>query len=131
MGDAGALVTDDGELAERVRALREHGQRRKYQHERVGSTARLDTMQAVVLLRKLPLLESWNEERRAIAALYGEALADVGDLVLPPVPGERSGLASLRGPHARPRRARGPPRRARRSHRPPLPEPPHLTGAYA
>jgi dTDP-3-amino-3,4,6-trideoxy-alpha-D-glucose transaminase len=86
IGDAGALVTDDEALAERVRALREHGQRRKYEHDLEGYTARLDTIQALVLLHKLPLLGGWNEERRAIAHFYGEALAGVGDLTLPPVP---------------------------------------------
>ncbi len=86
MGDAGALVTDDPELAATVRALREHGQREKYLHEREGYTARLDTIQALVLRHKLPLLDGWNEERRLVAALYGEGLAGVGDLVLPPVP---------------------------------------------
>ena len=85
MGDAGALVTADEGLAEVVRALREHGQRAKYVHELEGYTARLDTLQALVLLRKLPLLDRWNEERRAVAAAYLEALAGVGDLVLPPV----------------------------------------------
>jgi dTDP-4-amino-4,6-dideoxygalactose transaminase len=85
-GDAGALVTDDAELAEVVRALREHGQRRKYVHELEGWTARLDTIQAIVLLRKLPRLHGWNEERRAIAAAFTERLAGVGDLRLPPVP---------------------------------------------
>lgn len=85
MGDAGALVTDSPELAERVRALREHGQRRKYEHDLEGYTARLDTIQAIVLLHKLPLLDAWNEERRAVAAFYLHALAGVGDLRLPPV----------------------------------------------
>jgi dTDP-4-amino-4,6-dideoxygalactose transaminase len=89
-GDAGALVTGDEELARRVRALREHGQNGKYRHELVGYTARLDTLQALVLLRKLPLLAGWNDERRTAAAFYGEALAGVGDLRLPPVaPGSR------------------------------------------
>jgi dTDP-4-amino-4,6-dideoxygalactose transaminase len=86
MGDAGALVTDDPRLAETVRALREHGQRRKYVHELEGYTARLDALQARVLARKLPLLGGWNEQRRAIARAYGEALRGVGDLMLPPVP---------------------------------------------
>ena len=85
MGDAGALVTDDGKLAARVRALREHGQYRKYHHDEIGWTARLDTIQAAVLLRKLPLLDGWNEERRAIAASYCSGLDGVGDLVLPPI----------------------------------------------
>ena len=86
IGDAGALVTDDDNVAARVRALREHGQTSKYEHAIEGYTARLDTIQALVLLRKLPLLDDWNEERRAAARYYDDALADVGDLQLPPVP---------------------------------------------
>jgi dTDP-3-amino-3,4,6-trideoxy-alpha-D-glucose transaminase len=85
MGDAGALVTSDRELASTARALREHGQTRKYHHEREGFTARLDTIQALVLKHKLPLLDGWNDERRAAAAAYTDALAGVGDLVLPTV----------------------------------------------
>ncbi len=85
-GDAGALITDDESLARRARALREHGQTAKNHHQSVGYTARLDSIQALVLLLKLPFLERWNEERRRIAALYHEALVGVGDLVLPPVP---------------------------------------------
>jgi dTDP-4-amino-4,6-dideoxygalactose transaminase len=86
MGDAGALVTGDAAIGERVRALREHGQRRKYVHEWDGYTARLDTVQAVVLLHKLPHLDGWNAQRRDIAARYTEALDGVGDLRLPEVP---------------------------------------------
>jgi dTDP-4-amino-4,6-dideoxygalactose transaminase len=86
MGDAGALVTDDAELAGVVRELREHGQRVKYVHEREGWTARLDTIQAIVLSRKLPRLVAWNAQRARIASHYSEALDDVGDLVAPPVP---------------------------------------------
>jgi dTDP-4-amino-4,6-dideoxygalactose transaminase len=86
MGDAGAVVTDDRELATVVRALRDHGQRTKYVHEIAGYTARLDTIQAVVLTHKLPRLEVWNAQRRAIAHAYTRALRGVGDLVLPPVP---------------------------------------------
>ena len=69
-GDAGALVTDDLELSARVRALREHGQREKYRHDSEGWTARLDTIQALVLLRKLPLLDAWNRDRRRAAEIY-------------------------------------------------------------
>jgi dTDP-4-amino-4,6-dideoxygalactose transaminase len=85
MGDAGALVTGDADLAMRMRALREHGQRAKYVHEWEGWTARLDTLQAMVLLRKLRLLDGWNVERRAVAAGLTAGLTGVGDLVLPPV----------------------------------------------
>jgi dTDP-4-amino-4,6-dideoxygalactose transaminase len=84
-GDAGALTTDDPELAARVRALREHGQTVKYRYAYEGYTARLDTFQAIVLSAKLARLDAWNERRRAIAREYGEALAGVGDLTLPPV----------------------------------------------
>jgi dTDP-4-amino-4,6-dideoxygalactose transaminase len=83
MGDAGALVTPDPQLAERVRALREHGQRRKYEHDLIGWTARLDTIQAIVLLHKLPHVDGWNADRRRAASYYAEALDGVGDLRLP------------------------------------------------
>ncbi len=86
MGDAGALVTDDEQLASRVRALRVHGETSKYHHEYVGYTARLDTIQAIVLLEKLPLLEEWNRQRRAAARFYGEALSGIDDLRLPAEP---------------------------------------------
>lgn len=85
MGDAGAIVTSDEALASRVRALREHGQREKYVHEWDGYTARLDTLQAAVLLRKLPLLDGWNAQRSAAAGWYANALEGVGDLRLPHV----------------------------------------------
>jgi dTDP-4-amino-4,6-dideoxygalactose transaminase len=85
MGDAGALVTTDAELAAISRALREHGQTRKYHHALEGFTARLDTIQAIVLLHKLRQLDRWTAERRAAADGYSEALDGVGDLVLPAV----------------------------------------------
>jgi dTDP-4-amino-4,6-dideoxygalactose transaminase len=85
MGDAGALTTDDADLAARVRALREHGQSRKYRHDLEGYTARLDTIQAIVLELKLRLLDGWNEDRRQAARFLSEALAGVGDLVLPEI----------------------------------------------
>jgi dTDP-4-amino-4,6-dideoxygalactose transaminase len=86
MGDAGALVTNDEELAAVARALREHGQYAKYQHTHKGFTARLDTIQAAVLLRKLEYLDDWNQSRRAAAQIYTEGLAGVGDVRTPPVP---------------------------------------------
>jgi dTDP-4-amino-4,6-dideoxygalactose transaminase len=85
MGDAGALVTADEGLASRVRALREHGQTRKYHHDYDGYTSRLDTIQAIVLSHKLPHLDRWNAERRAAARWYAEALDGIGDLVLPTI----------------------------------------------
>ena len=84
-GDAGAMVTADGELASTVRILREHGQRRKYEHELKGFTSRLDSVQALALHHKLPLLDGWNAERADAARYYSDRLAGVGDLELPPV----------------------------------------------
>ena len=83
MGDAGAVVADDADLDAMVRALREHGQRRKYEHEHEGYTARLDTLQAIVLLRKLAHLDEWNRARADAAAWYSAGLAGIGDLQLP------------------------------------------------
>ena len=88
LGDAGALVTHDSAIAETVRSLREHGQSEKYRHELVGWTARLDTLQALVLSLKLPCLDGWNSERRAAARRYAELLTGLGDLVLPADDGE-------------------------------------------
>ena len=88
MGDAGALVTNDEALADTARALREHGQRRHYRHDIEGYTSRLDTIQAIVLGKKLPLLDGWNVQRQEAARFYGEALAGVGDIGLPPVPAD-------------------------------------------
>jgi len=82
-GDAGALVTSDEEMATRVRALREHGQRRKNEPAEIGWTARLDTLQALVLSRKLPHLGRWNDERSAAARYYATRLEGLGDLRLP------------------------------------------------
>jgi dTDP-4-amino-4,6-dideoxygalactose transaminase len=85
-GDAGALVTDDEQVAAVTRALREHGEVEKYRSAYPGYTARLDSLQAIVLGRKLPLLEDWNMQRARVAAFYDAALAGVGDLRLPRVP---------------------------------------------
>jgi dTDP-4-amino-4,6-dideoxygalactose transaminase len=94
MGDAGALVTDDEELTEHARALRMHGETRKYHHDYVGYTARLDTIQAIVLLEKLPLLEEWNRQRRAAAQFYTDALAGLEAMGLR-LPSEPAGSDSV------------------------------------
>jgi dTDP-4-amino-4,6-dideoxygalactose transaminase len=86
IGDAGVVITDDETLATRVGALRQHGALAAYDHVASGYTARLDSVQAVALLRKLPFLERWNEQRAAAARFYAKQLGDVGDLRLPPVP---------------------------------------------
>ena len=81
-GDAGALVTNDGEIAEQVRLLRNHGRREKYEHLLEGFNYRIDTLQAAILRVKLAHLEEWNEARRRHVATYHELLSDL-DLVLP------------------------------------------------
>ncbi|HVS28584.1 MAG TPA: DegT/DnrJ/EryC1/StrS family aminotransferase [Solirubrobacteraceae bacterium] len=77
LGDAGALTTNDGALAGRARKLRDHGRSDKYRHDELGTNARLDTLQAALLSVKLAHLEHWNECRRAHAAAYDAAFADV------------------------------------------------------
>lgn len=84
-GDGGMIVTQDEALAERLRRLRTHGGSKRYYHEEVGTNSRLDTLQAAVLLAKLPHLGRWSEARRKVAARYSEELEGVGDLVLPKV----------------------------------------------
>jgi dTDP-4-amino-4,6-dideoxygalactose transaminase len=82
-GDAGAVTTDDDELAGRVARLRDHGRVSKYEHAEVGWGERLDTLQAAVLQVKLQRLEAGNAARERLARRYDEALAGVGDLVVP------------------------------------------------
>jgi dTDP-4-amino-4,6-dideoxygalactose transaminase len=73
-GDGGAVVTSRPELADRVRLLRAHGERPRYHHRVVGSTARLDALQAAVLRRKLTRLDGWNAERRRLGVALREKL---------------------------------------------------------
>jgi dTDP-4-amino-4,6-dideoxygalactose transaminase len=85
-GDAGALVTNDSVLAEKVRMLRHGGQRRTYEHELMGVNSRLDEIQAAILRTKLPHLDAWNKRRRTLAARYNAGLGCADDLGLPIVP---------------------------------------------
>ena len=78
LGDAGAVVTSDEHLLDRLRLARNYGQREKYVHEVKGSNRRLDTLQAAVLRVKLRHLDKWNDARRRCAELYGELLAPRG-----------------------------------------------------
>lgn len=74
-GDGGAVTTNDPNLAERVRQLRNYGQRAKYEHVVVGFNRRLDALQAAILRVKLRYLESWNAARRQVAQAYTARLA--------------------------------------------------------
>lgn len=82
-GDAGAVVTNDGDLAARLRKMREHGSSVKYVHEFEGHNHRCDAIQAAALRVKLRRLSEWNESRRRAAGLYREYLQDVPEVVLP------------------------------------------------
>jgi dTDP-4-amino-4,6-dideoxygalactose transaminase len=86
LGDGGAVVTNDHELAGKVRVLRNYGSEAKYRHVVKGVNSRLDALQAVFLRIKLKHLEEWNARRRAVAARYLEGLSDIPDLTLPFVP---------------------------------------------
>lgn len=74
-GDGGAIVTNDADLAERVRLLRSHGEKPRYHHRMVGTTARLDALQAAILRVKLRHLDDRNADRRRIGAALREGLA--------------------------------------------------------
>ncbi len=82
-GEAGAVVTNDSGLAEKIRMLRDHGQARKYYHAIIGWNGRMDGIQGSVLSVKLRYLAGWNKARRRNAALYGALLEDVDGIILP------------------------------------------------
>ena len=82
-GDAGCVVTNDTALAEKIRRFANHGAREKDDHLFEGTNSRMDTLQAAVLMAKLPHLESWNAKRRNIATLYNALLNDVGEVTTP------------------------------------------------
>lgn len=85
LGDGGAITTDDAELADRIRVLRNYGSRVKYVNEVQGYNSRLDPLQAAVLRVKLAHLDAWNARRASVAAAYLQGLEGHG-LVLPHVP---------------------------------------------
>jgi dTDP-3-amino-3,4,6-trideoxy-alpha-D-glucose transaminase len=86
LGDAGAVVTDDPDLAARVRGLRNYGLRNRYEIETAGVNSRLAELQAAVLRVKLPHLDDWNDARRQLAAGYTGAFGTQLALRLPEVP---------------------------------------------
>jgi dTDP-3-amino-3,4,6-trideoxy-alpha-D-glucose transaminase len=77
LGDGGAVITNDHALADRIRRLRNGGQRDRYQHEEPGVNTRLDEMQAAILRARLPRLRNWTARRRVLAGAYRNALRDI------------------------------------------------------
>lgn len=93
VGDAGAVLTDNIDLAERVREISRHGGLFRDKYTRVGTTGRIDTLQAAVLEQKLPKLSGWTQLRRTLATWYFDHLQDLqnrGKLWLPPLPKDES-----------------------------------------
>jgi dTDP-4-amino-4,6-dideoxygalactose transaminase len=84
-GDAGAIVTNDEALANKVRMLANHGRLKKYEHEIEGYNSRLDTLQAAILSVKLRRLRAWTEKRRQNASTYSQLLARAANIVTPVV----------------------------------------------
>ena len=82
-GDGGCITTDDEQLAAAARKLAAHGTTKKYFHDTFGVNSRLDSLQAGILLVKLPHLDAWNDHRRVAAAIYERLLAGTPDLELP------------------------------------------------
>ena len=85
LGDAGAVTTNDANLAQKVRVLRNYGSQQKYYNEVIGYNSRLDELQAALLRVKLPELPEWTRQRQQIAAWYEQHLAGVIGLRLPAV----------------------------------------------
>ena len=84
-GDAGCIVTHDAALAEKMKRLANHGALKKDDHEIEGTNSRMDTLQASILLAKLPHLSQWNEQRIRNAEIYNNLLKDVHEVTLPVV----------------------------------------------
>lgn len=82
-GDGGMMITRDAAMAGRLKAHRLHGGTREYHHDEVGLNSRLDTLQAAVLLAKLPYLAGWSAARRELARRYSEALSGVAGVTPP------------------------------------------------
>jgi dTDP-4-amino-4,6-dideoxygalactose transaminase len=85
-GEAGAVTTNDAQIAQTIKMLRDHGQKTKYYHDVEGFNGRLDTIQAAILLYKLKYLQEWNNIRRKLARTYTDELSKVEGVVTPVVP---------------------------------------------
>ena len=82
-GDGGAIFTNDDELAHKLRGIVNHGMYERYYHDEVGVNSRLDSLQATILRKKLPLLDGYNETRRKAADYYDEAFAENPNILTP------------------------------------------------
>lgn len=82
-GDGGAVFTNDDALAEKLRMVVNHGMKVRYYHDEIGVNSRLDSMQATVLRKKLPYLDSYNEARKKAADFYDQAFADNEKVITP------------------------------------------------
>ena len=85
LGDAGAVTTNDADLAHKIQVLRNYGSQQKYYNEVIGYNSRLDELQAAVLRVKLGQLPAWTAQRQEVAKLYNQHLAGIDDLQLPVV----------------------------------------------
>ncbi len=83
-GDAGAVITNNDDLATKIRRFVNHGALVKHNHDIEGINSRLDTIQAAILNVKLPHIIKWNEDRAKNAAYYDKILKGVGDIIIPP-----------------------------------------------
>ncbi|MBC8514298.1 DegT/DnrJ/EryC1/StrS family aminotransferase [bacterium] len=85
-GDGGLLSTNDPNLAQKARMLRQHGEQSRYNNEILGYNSRLDALQAAVLRVKLPHIDKWNDARRTAASRYEKLLTDTPGIILPEIP---------------------------------------------
>lgn len=85
-GDGGIITVNDEDLYKKILKFRNHGRVEHYLHQVLGYNARLDNLQAAILLQKFKFIEQWNKNRQQIAQWYNEGLKNVGDLILPFVP---------------------------------------------
>jgi dTDP-4-amino-4,6-dideoxygalactose transaminase len=85
-GDGGMVVTNDKEIAEFVKKLRDNGRKSKNTFDTVGFTARLNTVNAAIGRVQLRHLDEWNEKRRKIASIYDKILSNIDEVVVPPKP---------------------------------------------
>jgi len=82
-GDGGAITTNDAQMAAKMRMLKNHGQSNRYHYEEIGVNSRLDAIQAAILQIKLRYLDTWNQQRQAIAFRYAELLSHLPNIITP------------------------------------------------